>query len=473
LRIKAWVHFATRGKTPRHKKYAADCKSSKSSNQAAAAPIATSASPSSGKILEYSEGTVVAIIRSLPMTAHERRKIRFRFMGCMASNGESHMDMISKNIIRSLLDKREETCVSMYMPTRGSGGGAQQNMIRFKNLLRRAEEFLDAGGIHQQKAGRLLDPARKLLEDHTFWLHQSSGLAMFIAHDTLLFWRFPISFEEIAVVSDRFYLKPLLPLLNQGGQFYILGLSRDGVRLFHATRTSMTEIDVSDINETASAALRSGGTEKTLRFHAAASGSAGRRAVVVHGSGPGNGGSKENLLRFFRLVDRRAGEIIRDRHMPMILACVNELFPLYRTVNTRPNLLDEFIHGSPDSISEEALHGRALEILEAYMRREQAEVVEQCVQAEAAGHASTDLRKIVEAANQGRIEMLVVADGQQQWGTVDPVTGEVHVHKKPQPVDEDLLDFAAMHALLSGAAVYSVEPGRLPDRKPAAALLRY
>jgi len=41
------------------------------------------------------------------------------------------------------------------------------------------------------------------------------------------------------VVSDRFHLKPLLPLLTGDGRFYILALSQNQVRLLQGTRYSV------------------------------------------------------------------------------------------------------------------------------------------------------------------------------------------------------------------------------------------
>ena len=58
-------------------------------------------------------------------------------------------------------------------------------------------------------------------------------------------------------------------------------------------------------------------------------------------------------------------------------------------------------------------------------------------------------------------------------GTFDPVTLAVHLHKNPEPGDEDLLDFAALHTLSNGGTVYAVEPEKVPDDAPLAAVFRY
>jgi hypothetical protein len=49
----------------------------------------------------------------------------------------------------------------------------------------------------------------------------------------------------------------------------------------------------------------------------------------------------------------------------------------------------------------------------------------------------------------------------------------VDLHPEPEPDDEDMLDFAAIHTLLNGGTVYAVEPEKVPDEAPAAAIFRY
>ncbi|RPJ11944.1 MAG: hypothetical protein EHM37_10145 [Deltaproteobacteria bacterium] len=44
-----------------------------------------------------------------------------------------------------------------------------------------------------------------------------------------------MAFKELAVVSHRFHVKPLLPVLTSDGTFYILALSQNQLRLLEGT----------------------------------------------------------------------------------------------------------------------------------------------------------------------------------------------------------------------------------------------
>jgi hypothetical protein len=68
---------------------------------------------------------------------------------------------------------------------------------------------------------------------------------------------------------------------------------------------------------------------------------------------------------------------------------------------------------------------------------------------------------------------LFVAVGVQQWGSFNPETSTIDLHPEAQPGDEDLLNAAAIQTLLNGGTVYAVEPEKVPDEAPLAAVFRY
>ncbi|HEY9800174.1 MAG TPA: hypothetical protein V6D25_07430, partial [Leptolyngbyaceae cyanobacterium] len=89
------------------------------------------------------------------------------------------------------------------------------------------------------------------------------------------------------------------------------------------------------------------------------------------------------------------------------------------------------------------------------------------------GKASSQITETIPAACQGRVDKLIVALGQQQWGTFDLDTQTVQLHSDAEPNDEELLDFAATQTILNGGIVYAVESANMPDNTPLAAVFRY
>lgn len=280
------------------------------------------------------------------------------------------------------------------------------------------------------------------------------------------------------VVSDRFHIKPLLPLLSGDGRFYVLALSQNEVRLIQGTRYSVSEVDLEGVPESLAEALRYNDPEKRLQFHTSTRtpGGKGERPAMFHGHGVASADDpKDYISRYFHRVDEGLRDFLQGEQALLVLAGVDYLLPIYREVNTYPHLVDEGIEGNPEELRAEELHERAWAIVQPLFLIAQKEAAAQYRQLAGAGseQASNDLKEIIRAAYHGRVETLFVAVGLQQWGTFDPNTNAVQLHEEAEPDDEDLLDFAAVHALLNGGTVYAVEPEKAPAEALLAAVFRY
>jgi len=124
--------------------------------------------------------------------------------------------------LRALFPRHPGWAVSLFMPAHRRGRETEQDPIRFKNLLREVEERLGDKNVRRPDVQQMLEPAHRLLEDASFWWHQSNGLAAFITAEEARFYRVPLPFESLIVVANRYHLKPLLPLFTDNGHFYIL-----------------------------------------------------------------------------------------------------------------------------------------------------------------------------------------------------------------------------------------------------------
>uniref|UniRef100_A0ACD5GVZ3 Uncharacterized protein n=1 Tax=Desertifilum tharense IPPAS B-1220 TaxID=1781255 RepID=A0ACD5GVZ3_9CYAN len=372
------------------------------------------------------------------------------------------------------LTQTEEPSISIYLPTERRSKETRQNPIRFKNLIRQAEEQLIEQGLKTQEAHQLLQAAHEL-DTYDFWQHQSDGLAIFISPSLFRYYRLPLDFEELAVVSDRFHLKPLLSLFTGDGQFYLLALSQNQVRLFQGSRFSISEVELENVPQGIAEALRYDDPEQQLQFHTRTqpARAEGDRAAIFHGQGGGEDDAKENILRYFRKVNQGIDELLKGQQIPLVLAGVEYLQPIYREANTYPHLLDKGVTGNPDILKAEELHSPAWEAIEPYFQQAQQEVIERYQELAGTGQTSNALPEVVSTAYYQRVDSLLVPVGIQQWGAFDPQTNQVEVHSEQKVGDEDLIDLAAIHTLLNGGKVYAVEPEAVPNQEPVAAVFRY
>ena len=387
------------------------------------------------------------------------------------------MDLLTVNDLNTLIEVQAEWCVSIYMPTVRAGVEVQQNPIRFRNLLRSAEEQLAKLGQRVPDIEKLLQPAYALLDAPDFWRQVGDGLVVFVAPEQIRSFRLPIRFEERVFVKPRFHVKPLLPLLSGNGRFYVLALSQKSVRLLEGSRDSVTEVDLEGVPESLAEALGASQSERQLQFRTIGSGApgGGSQGPIYHGHGIGDEDIKQDILHYFHKVDRGLRELLADKQIPLVLAGVDYLLPIYREASTYNHLLDAGITGNPDTLSAKELHAKAWQLVKPVFAKAQAE--QAALYQELAGRkdprASHTLKDILVAAYRGRVATLFVEAGAQVWGRFNTNDHTVHVHPEMQPGDQDLLDLAVSFAFANGGQVYAVDKGEVPGGDVIAAIFRY
>ncbi len=385
------------------------------------------------------------------------------------------MDILTRAELEQLMRKEQQWCVSIYMPTHRAGVETQQDPLRLRNLLREVEQRLSARGVSVRDVQKMIEPASQLLQDSPFWQHQSDGLAIFLSSNTMRRYRLPLNFQEVVAVMDHFHVKPLLPLFTGDGQFYILALSQNAVRLLNGTRDSVSEVDIGQVGGSLAKAIPSVNHQMSLQIHTSGStdGMSGSGSATFHGQGGGSDESAKNeLLRYFHLVNDGLTEFLQGDRAPLVLAGVEYLLPIYKEANTYPCLIDTVIKGNPDLLRADELHQSAWDILGPLFQAAQKEAVAHYLQLAGQGseRVADTLEKIVPAAYNGRVETLFVAAGVQQLGIFNPVTNEIELQASG---DESLLDLTAVQTYLKGGTVYVVEPDQVPGGTTAAAVLRY
>ena len=383
------------------------------------------------------------------------------------------MDPFGTRELRDLTGQYDGPCVSIYLPTHVAGEQAQQDPVRLKNLLQRAEEQLSDGWLRAPEARKLLKAARDLPNDSIFWNERSHGLAIFMTPDSLQRFRLPLTFDELGVVNRRFHVKPLLPLLAGGERFFILALSQNKVRFYMASRFTIENVDVPGLPANMEDALNYAAADRGSQAHSAMRGSLGKQAAVFHGQGGQSDTRKEDLAQFFRLIDAALGPVLRDETTPLLLAGVEYLMPIYREVSGYSHVAERDLAGNCDYLSAHELHQRAWPLMEPTFQRARKAAAEKFHTLAGTGTTSDDIGQIVSASHEGRIETLFVDTHALQWGRYDPQTAQVELRDEPHTGDDDLLDLAAVQTLSRRGTVYSVERGQVPSGAPAAAVFRY
>jgi hypothetical protein len=385
------------------------------------------------------------------------------------------MKELTLDQLKGLAQQTASPSISIFLPTHRAGQETQQDPIRFKNLLRDAEKQFLASGMGPREVSALLQPAQALLDDSNFWNHQNDGLAVFMSSNDFHYYHLPFCVEELLIIAQSYYVKPVLPLFTNNGHYYILAISQNEVRLFEGTRYGVGQIDLPDgIPVSLDDALKFDDPQKQLQMHSATSqGETGNG--MFHGQGPGEEDQKAWIGQYLNLVDTGLKEIFRDQRAPLILAGVDYLLPIYRKVSEYANIMQEGITGSPEHLRPEELQKQAWPIVEAYFSQKTEKAMEQYRQLASTDKATDNVEEIVAAAFNGRVDKLILSVENQVWGTFNPDTGKVIRDSEEQSKQNKLalIDFAAMKTLQNGGSVYALSQEEMPTDSPIAAVFRY
>jgi hypothetical protein len=152
--------------------------------------------------------------------------------------------MVSRIDLEELVTMEARPAISIHLPTHVVGREVRQDPIRLKNLLCAAAERLKTSRRLPEIDG-LLSPAQRLVEDGAFWRsqqHEQQGLAIFLAPGFDRVFRLPIAVPEEMMLGSHFHIKPLLPILEDAGPFWLLTISASHTRLYQGSRWEFAEV---------------------------------------------------------------------------------------------------------------------------------------------------------------------------------------------------------------------------------------
>ncbi len=385
--------------------------------------------------------------------------------------------MLTQQMLEELSEQHDGLCVSIYSPTHDSSSEAQGDPIWLKNGLKGAEKMLFDQGADKATVKRILEPGANFQAQVSPNDYGAGTLCMFLADGFDEILHSPGQMPEgKTLVSSRFHLKPLIPVLTDNAHFYVLAISRHDVRLLQCTRYTQAEeaLSRSEVPHHILESIPEVEPKDSMQQHSGKPrGTGGRRDAMHHGQGKGENVEAHQVRHFFRDVNKGIVKYM-DGLSPLIFAGVRELFDPYKKVNTYDYLLDEPITGNPEHLRPEELREKAWEILEPYLHERVAEAQANFEQAMAYGRASDDMKAIVLAARDGRVGAFFGARDREYWGQAPEVGDEVPMRAEMQAGDYDLIDYAAMKTMLQGGHAYLMPSDQVPgEGKGAAAILRY
>ncbi len=366
-----------------------------------------------------------------------------------------------------LMEPRTPPCVSIYQPLHRSAPPARENPVRFKNLLRRAEEML----LRQHPPGetrKLIDRIRKEVDTHGFWTGSRDGMAVFAAGDYLRIIETQQPVKELVVVADSFHVKPLIRMMQGADRYHILCFTQGQIRFLEGSRFGVRDIELKDTPR--SIYELSGMTQKqqvtAARDVAISPEQASDEAQAIPRPG--------SVEQFIRAVDKGIREnYAHMERLPLILFAEAQYHPLWRAISRNPMLMEQGVVLNPDHLPEQRIRDEAWQIYQPIYRQRIEHLANQYQAARAHNMGSELLDQVAQAAAAGRVDALLLAENAHIPGRLDPASGQIQIDGVAESGVDDVLDDLAEMVLKRDGQVLTVPPDLMPTRAEVAAIYRY
>lgn len=151
-----------------------------------------------------------------------------------------------------------------------------------------------------------------------------------------------------------YYMKTSVP-------FFILTVGHKNVRLYQGDRTSLQHVDIRGLPADMKQTLGIDEYNSQRSVHTVVR--AGRVQGVSAAQYNTRSEDKVMLKEFLRRIDDMIVAYLNQHNHPLILAGVDYVQAIYRTINSYPHLLGQGISGNQDEAKTHDLHHQALAII--------------------------------------------------------------------------------------------------------------
>lgn len=256
-------------------------------------------------------------------------------------------------------------CLTIYAPFI-EPSGATENPIRIelKNMLKQGELALRTAGVSPREVAKTTRAAWALLDTPELRATQRQSFALFMHPHFFRSYHIPdVELPYALTVQRGFNTEPLISVMAHNQAYYLLALSHKNVQLYRGDQFNVLPVRSTMFPMDMKQALHIDELPRWRETHQI--GPAGAKgSAASHGQYNVAQTDKVMLHEFFRRIDRRLHRLLARERLPLVIAGVEYLLPIYRQVNTSPYLLPDSLVGNVDRISQDALRRRAWPLVE-------------------------------------------------------------------------------------------------------------
>lgn len=356
---------------------------------------------------------------------------------------------LQRSEIERLAAVRTETAVSVLLPLQRQSPGNNEDRLRLRHLVERAERSLREDHARHADAALGQLTAAVAAVDLT---HPEDGLAIYATADTHTVHLLPFAVPERVVVDRSFATRELLLGMQRTPRWRVVALS-------------LTETRVVDGFGVRAAECVTAG----FPMHTDARG----EADTPHKDRPVHDDRPEAFRAAFRAVDRALTELQRSDPRVLVVAGPERDLAYFDEVTAHADAIAGRVTGSHLTTNPAELARLIAPVLAQHEARLRDHAIAALVDAVGRRRAATGTIEVWNAARQGRGHLLVVEEGHTVPARIEGDDLELlDTDDLPRAYD-DAIDEIAELVLRHGGEVVFVEADRLDDYASVGMVLRY
>ncbi len=316
-----------------------------------------------------------------------------------------------------------------------------------------------------------------ILSDTTFLEHQTEGLLICACPGRFEMFYLPFDTNEYIAVADHFHLAPVLGLVNDYREYYVLMLTQRHPALLKGDLYGLYPTNL-QLPESLKAGLGidENGRENEQQWSVSGANQTAGGISGFNGRGSDKNPARDDRLRFWRLIDQLVVKHT-NRDLPLILAGVTREVAEYRALSRYPNLLPQHIDGGSGKNNLQELYRSAMDVVRHNLiDRDHNQAIKQYLQLSGKTPRLTeaDHTAILTQADAGRIDKLLLAAFHYTSDTIRDNNRPVPVISYPSPEYADDVNKVAQTVLNEGGKVINLDHASMPVKDvDMLAILRY
>lgn len=345
----------------------------------------------------------------------------------------------------------------------------QDAPTRLKNQLKEVKSALLSKGQTSSEIDSFLQPVYGCLTSQTLFQDPSKGMAFFRYGRSFHYYELSLNVKDHLSLGRELYLLPMIPLLKDDIRFFILNLSLHQVSLLEATHYSWKSISTTLFQPPDSEEILG---NKVLKRHLSTPDAYGSPQTTSY---PWNTEQKEKIRKYLQLVDATlVTQILKKERAPLLIACPDELIPIYKEINTYPFLFQHTISGNHQLTSDAYLHQLAWDIIKGHFTQFAKERTIRYQNLRQKGMTSDQEAEIMTLAAEGRVDTLFIRKDAMMKGSFNRDSGKVFLDTEKTFFSSCLIDQTAKMTIRKNGKVFLLSPSELPDpQKKMLAILRF